>query len=562
MRRYLLIFLSLAVLLLDVAAPAVAMASDGRAQDGSAEPSRAAPVVSGNSSASPDTLNQVIDKVVERQHLFVAEMRHFRPMVETYIQNLQDDSQGAGRPVGDQYFLGRLQLTDRTQNPSMLAGPDLEHRLLTKLTVLYQLSFLPLGFAQMAILDDDLQRKNYDFTFSGRETLGDVHCLVLDVQPRAHGPNGRFLGKIWVEEQDYNIVRFEGTYVPRPKTGYFLHFDSWRQNLRPGVWFPVYIYSEEQPLKRGLGRELRYKAQTRLWSYEPDQQRNMEELTRIVVDSPEVDDSNDALREKSPMESQRLWETEAEENALGRLQNMGLSAPPGPVDKALFKIVDHLIVANHLVVQPPVRVRVLLLTPMLSFTIGHTIVVSRGLLDALPDEPSLAVVFAHELAHIVLGHSFDTRSGFSDRLLLSEESTFQRLDFVHPADEEDAADKKALEFLANSTYKGNLASAGSFLKAVRMRQGELKSLLCPHLDNGLANGKYITTSPLLSSAAGSSSETTPVSAAGFRIKVDPWNNRITLMTTEGSSGVAKREAFELTPTPPDLNRLSGAEASR
>ena len=56
------------------------------------------------------------------------------------------------------------------------------------------------------------------------------------------------------------------------------------------------------------------------------------------------------------------------------------------------------------------RCRVLLTAPMESFAIGHTIVVSRGLIDALPDEASLAAVLAHELATLCLRMTVTTRN--------------------------------------------------------------------------------------------------------------------------------------------------------
>jgi len=38
-----------------------------------------------------------------------------------------------------------------------------------------------------------------------------------------------------------------------------------------------------------------------------------------------------------------------------------------------------------------------------SFSLAYTIILSRGLIDVLPDEASLAMVLSHELAHIALG---------------------------------------------------------------------------------------------------------------------------------------------------------------
>ncbi len=76
------------------------------------------------------------------------------------------------------------------------------------------------------------------------------------------------------------------------------------------------------------------------------------------------------------------------------------------------------------------RTRVLLTSPLESFTIGHTIVVSRGLLDVLPDEASLAmVIWRMSLSHIALGHRLDTKLAFNDRMFFPDEQTFERMDF-------------------------------------------------------------------------------------------------------------------------------------
>ena len=509
---------------------------------------------------APENLDQIIDRVVEQQHLFVAEMRHYHPLVETYIQNLQSTKEGTEQPVNDQYFLGRFNLADRAKDPSLLAQPDLPHRVLSTLSTLYQLNFLPLGFAQMAILDDDFQRKYYNFSYARREFLGDVRCLVLNVQPKTHSENGRFLGTIWVEDQHDNIVRFEGIYLPRPRFGYYVHFDSWRVNLQSGGWFPAYIYSEELPLKHGLGRTLRFKAQTRLWSYEPLQLKRMQEFTRITVDSPGVDDQVDTSRDTAPRESNRLWDREAEDNATARLQDIGLLAPQSDPDSLLQTVLRNLMTPNHVIILPEVRVRVLLLSPLQSFTIGHTIVLSRGLLSALPDEASLAVILAHELAHIIMGHSLDTKLSLSDHMLVPDETTFEHLDLVHTPEDEDAADKKAVELLSNSQYKGELASAGPFFKNVRTSAPELKTLIRPHVGSVLANGKFLALSPLLASPAQPNSPSDRPFAllpAGLSVEVDPWTNSISVLKAASAPGSAQEQfPFEVAPFPPYLTPSS------
>ena len=45
-----------------------------------------------------------------------------------------------------------------------------------------------------------------------REFLGSVRTWVFDVHPKVTGM-GRFYGRIWIEDQDGNVVRFNGTYT-------------------------------------------------------------------------------------------------------------------------------------------------------------------------------------------------------------------------------------------------------------------------------------------------------------------------------------------------------------
>ena len=202
-----------------------------------------------------------------------------------------------------------------------------------------------------------------------------------------------------------------------------------------------------------------------------------------------------------------MWERQAEDNAVERLQKIGLLAPPGEVDKILLTVVNNLLVTNNIDLQSDVRCRVLLTSPLESFTIGHTIVISRGLLDVLPDEASLAMVLAHELSHIVLGHEFDTKLAFNDRMFFPDQDSFQRLDFKRRPSDEEAADTKALELLKNSPYKDKLGTAGLFLKALQERAPDLPNLIRPHLGNSFAEGKDIRMSALLASAPATGSET-------------------------------------------------------
>src|SRR6185369_12260265 len=125
------------------------------------------------------------------------------------------------------------------------------------------------------------------------------------------------------------------------------------------------------------------------------------------------------LKDPTPLESQRAWERQAEENILNRLERGGLLAPPGPVDEVLNTVINNLLVTNNLNLD--VKCRVLVTTPLETFAIGQTIVISRGLIDVLPDEASLALVLASELSHIALGHRTNTQFAFHNQTMGADE---------------------------------------------------------------------------------------------------------------------------------------------
>jgi Peptidase family M48 len=504
------------------------------------------------------SFDQTVDRMVERERGFVVTMKRMHPLAETYIQNLHEDNDHNAEPVSDQYFLGRIDLTRRISDSVFERQREgFLHHALNPFSVAMTYKFLPQGFAQMVVLDPDFQKKNYHFTFVRREFLGETRCIVIDVQPVKKAREGSFTGRIWVEDRDLNIVRFNGTYAGRSTFTHYLHFDSWRFNLQADVWLPSYVYVEESGTKHTspLFHDLYLKAQTRLWAYDPETLSHAEEFTQIKVDNS-IDD-RPVAKDNAPVQAQRMWERMAEDNAVDHLQKIGLLAPTGEVDKILQTVVDNLIITNKLQIEPDVRCRVLLTLPLESFTIGHTIVISRGLLDVLPDEASLATILAHELGHIVLGHHVDTKLAFNDRFFFTDTEAFQHLHFERDAADEKAADNKAMVLLENSPYKDKLGNAGLFLKALQDRSSVLTNLINPRLGSRMANGNATRMPALFTSAPALEKERLDQVAAlpiGSRVKLDPWSNRLSMMNANPVALLSPREKmpFEVTPFFPFL----------
>ena len=527
-------------------------------QNNTTAPSPSTPAIA----AVPTTMDQAVNRALEREHALITFLKTRTPLVETYLQNLKLDAQMGPSPREDHYFFGRLDLSDSVDRQDYLSGgQSFQNRMMGGFTKLFKFEYKPIGFSWMIFADrDDFDRAHYDFKYVHREFLGDVRCIVFDVIPKKDAGKGRFVGRMWVEDQDFNVVRLNGTYAPRPRNAQFFHMDSWRLNLIPGYWVPSYIYSEEGDFSSGSKDKMAFKAQTRVWGYDLKKNGKEDELTQVVVDSS-VKDESPTAQDASPLQAQREWQQQAEDNVIERLQNAGLLAPQGEVDKILMTVVNNLEVTNNIDLPRPVRTRVMLTSPLETFSVGNTIVVSRGLIDVLPDETSLAMVLSHELAHIVLGHNLGSRYAFNDRMLFSDESTYQNLGFRHIPEEETAADKKAVDLLKNSPYAQKLDTAGLFLRELSERGPGLSALLTPHLGNSLADGKggiermaaLMTSAPALDP---NKLDQIPALPLGGRVKLNAWDDHVELIKTAPVAITSARDKmpFEVTPFYPRLTR--------
>ena len=521
----------------------------------------------------PSSLDQVVDRITSREQALMNNLRQYSPLVETYIQNLRHDPQLGAVPAGDNYFLGRAELSKGIELQSLTEKSGKAGKMLGGLKGWFSFSmqYLPAGFLQMIYVDNNnFSRANYKFDYIRREFLGEVRCLVFDVTPLPKSGKGRFLGRIWVEDQDFNVVRFNGGYTGSSKTNFYFHFDSWRVNAGPNLWLPAFIYSEESNLNYALVKRLQFKAQTRLWGYNLGHSSQEQELSKILIESQQpIKDQSEAQNDMSPVQAQRQWDRAAEDNVVDRLQRLGLLAPKGPVDKVLETVVNNLEVTNNLDIQPEVRCRILLTSTLESFTIGHTIALSRGLVDVLPDEAALATMIAHELGHVVLGHRIDPQYAFFDQLLVDDKETFRHFIFARDPAEETAASQKAGEMLKNSPYKDQLGNAAAFVAALNSRAKDIPNLVSPHLGNPVPlNTLSLPVAARTTAAADSAAPgVNPADAAkqigviaalplGGRIKLDPWNDKLEMIKSKPAGIVSEREKmpFEVTPFMPYLTR--------
>jgi Peptidase family M48 len=269
-----------------------------------------------------------------------------------------------------------------------------------------------------------------------------------------------------------------------------------------------------------------------------------------------VKDQTTTANDFSPLQAQRAWDQQAEDNVVDRMERLGLLAPRGEVDKVLETVVNNLEVTNNLDIEPEIRCRVLMTSTLESFTIGHTIVLSRGLIDVLPDEASLATMLAHEMGHVVLGHRIDTQYAFFDRMLFDDKDTFRHFGFARTPAEEQAANEKAEELLKNSPYKNQLGTAELFLQALQNRAKEIPNLISPHLGDRVPTDWAVASAtpaaqPVSASADAQKKPGNAIAALplGGRIKLNPWTDQLEMIKSKPVGAIAEREKmpFEVTP---------------
>lgn len=511
----------------------------------------------------------VVQKAIGQEKILVNNIRQRTPLVETYIQDTRSDVELNQVPVADTYMLSRVDFGKAFYNTAYPARSEAEKAgwlkgSLASITYLTRalgldtkFTYSSTGFMQMMFLDPSgFDSQHYQFSYVRLEFLGTVRTWVFDVHPKVSGM-GRFRGRVWIEDQDGNIVRFNGTFTPsgnEDSSKYYFHFDSWRMNVQPGIWLPVAVYVHESRRIEG-NKAAGLKAQTHFWGYSLKLPARDTENVTVKIENAE--DKSDDSQDMGPLEASREWATQAENNVLDRLVQAGLVAPVTPNGfeaTVLEQIVTNLVVPNNLSLSSPVHCRVLLTNTIESTTVGNSILVSKGLIDTMPrNEATIASVIALELAHIVLGHHIDTRYAFNDRLMFPDEASFHRISMYHTDHDNEEATKKAQHYLEASTYKDQLPTAGLFWAQLADRGQVLKQLNTPKLGDSLLRADG---TPWMSQLAHSAPKLNrndltqiPALPLGSWLMTDPWDDRVHQVNAKLYAPLNPRDKMPLEVTP-------------
>jgi hypothetical protein len=376
----------------------------------------------------------------------------------------------------------------------------------------------------------------YEYQFVKLVLLGALRCVAYDVRPR-HPEDGGFSGRIYLEDRSWNIVRFTGMssqadalLTPlRAKNSRF-RIDSWRINAAKDRWVPALTYIEEVP-PMGAPKGTVMKGQVRFWGYyEPVPQQEGESVSSTVSVRGTPRDPNER-RQTPPEPSQRAEERRAQLNVVDWMLKARLIGPAGRTEEMLNGILWTLLHDNNLRTGEQVQCRVLLTTRLEAFTVNNIIFVSRGLVDVLPDKPPLALVLAHQLAHNTLGHpKIDTGLAFPEVFWVSDAELLAKLRFQHSVEQENAADRKAMEMIDHSEYTKGMPVTATAMQGLRYYGAKLQNLIQPEFGEHVADiahnvefNKWTRVGELFDPER---PDQVALLALGSRLIMDPWDGSV------------------------------------
>ncbi len=192
---------------------------------------------------APANMDEIIRKFAAKESEFRDARNNYTFRQEVRIQEL--DGEG-GRSVGEFYRVSEILFTDSgTRTERIVRFPP---------STLRRFNITPsdirdlAGVQPFSLTTEDLSK--YVITYYGKEKVDEVNTYVFDVRPKSlpkfkEGSERYFMGRIWVDDQDLQIVKTYGKGVPEDENNRFPRFTTYRENIDGKYWFPTYTYAED-----------------------------------------------------------------------------------------------------------------------------------------------------------------------------------------------------------------------------------------------------------------------------------------------------------------------------
>jgi len=109
----------------------------------------------------------------------------------------------------------------------------------------------------------------YNFKFVGKERIDELDLYVFDVAPKVmpkKTADRMFLGRVWVDDRDLQIVKSKGKGVPETKNNKFPIVETYREQIDGKYWFPTYAYADDDIIFDN-GNDLRIRMRVKYSDY-------------------------------------------------------------------------------------------------------------------------------------------------------------------------------------------------------------------------------------------------------------------------------------------------------
>ena len=203
--------------------------------------------------APPVPVPEIIKRFSENEQAMLLAHSAYGYRKSVRVEELDEN----GKPVGTFQFSTVLaQLPDGRVYERELKHPETNLNVLNlepeSLTPLLKIPPLPFTAAQLV---------HYDLKYLGTQKLDELNTYIFRVEPKqVERQRAYFKGVIWVDDQDFVIVKTMGHWVTElgeisTDNFPFKFFDTYRENVQGKIWFPSYLRADDSVnTKNGLVR--------------------------------------------------------------------------------------------------------------------------------------------------------------------------------------------------------------------------------------------------------------------------------------------------------------------
>jgi hypothetical protein len=208
-----------------------------------------------NRSGSPVDVDRIVRAFTQKETEFRKALNNYEFKRDAIIQTIA----WGGQISGEYHRTSRFVFDD--------SGNRFEKILFFPMPTLTEITITPediedLGGVQAFALETS-KIGEYDFAYAGTEKIDDLNLYVFDVTPRiladakrvaslkkSKSPERYFQGRIWVDDQDFQIVKARGKGVPELDQR-FPTFETYREQIDGKYWFPTYSYADDELVFKG-----------------------------------------------------------------------------------------------------------------------------------------------------------------------------------------------------------------------------------------------------------------------------------------------------------------------